>query len=147
VPIHIGSLIQQEVERKRLTYKEFGALIHRNEKTIPDIYDRQSMSTDLLITISQALKIDFFNIYYSEEPLKSLRNDEVARLNSQVQNFTGQIQRLTEEVKHLQKELVLTNDLNDALKEIISFAKEQIEQYKLKLPEISPCQKDANQSH
>ena len=38
--IHIGELIQKEVELKRLTYKEFGALIHRNEKTIPDIYDQ-----------------------------------------------------------------------------------------------------------
>jgi hypothetical protein len=147
VPIHIGRLIQQEVERKRLTYKEFGVLIHRNEKTIPDIYDRQSMSTDLLITISQALKIDFFNIYYSEEPLKSLRNDEVARLISKVQNCTEQMQRFSEEVRLLQMELALTKDLNEALKEIISFAKEQIEQYKLKLPGVNPCQKDANQSH
>jgi plasmid maintenance system antidote protein VapI len=73
--IHIGNLIQKEVERKRLTYKEFGALIHRNEKTIPDIYDRASMSTDLLLTISKALNTDFFAVFYSEEPLKSLRND------------------------------------------------------------------------
>ena len=63
MPIHIGNLIQREVERKRLTYKEFGALIHKNEKTIPDIYDRESMSTELLMTISEALKIDFFSLF------------------------------------------------------------------------------------
>jgi hypothetical protein len=124
--IHIGELIQKEVELKRLTYKEFGALIHRNEKTIPDIYDRASMSIDLLITISAALKRDFLKVYYTEEPLKSLRNDEVAYSNSQIQKLTEQIQKLTEDNKLLQKELALTRDLSEAQKEIISFAKEQI---------------------
>jgi plasmid maintenance system antidote protein VapI len=123
VPIHIGSLIQKEVERKRLTHKEFGALIHRNEKTIPDIFDRASMSTDLLISISQALHTDFLTVYYTAEPLKSLRNDE----------GTKQIHRLTEEIKLLQKELTLTQELVKSLKDTIAFAKEQIELYKLKV--------------
>jgi hypothetical protein len=36
----------------------------------------------------------------------------------------------------LEKELVLTQNLAEARKETISFAKEQIEQYKLKLTEL-----------
>lgn len=136
--IHIGSLIQQEVERKRLTYKEFGSLIHRNEKTIPDIYDRESMSTDLLVTISGALKIDFLNAYYTEDPLRSLRHDEVAHLNSQFEKYKEQIQKLIEENNLLQKELSLTRDLNNAQIEIISFAKEKIEDLKLKLSGAKP---------
>lgn len=137
--IHIGELIEAEVNRKRLTYKEFGALIHRNEKTIPDIYDRASMSTDLLITISAALKKDFLGAFYTEEPMKSLRNDEIASLNTEVRNFKDQIQKLTEEIKSLQTELTLTRDLNIALKEIISFARAQIEQYKLSRVGIIHC--------
>lgn len=145
--IHIGELIQKEVELKRLTYKEFGALIHRNEKTIPDIYDRASMSIDLLITISAALKKDFLNIYYTEEPLKSLRNDVVSQLNIQIQIFTEQLQKLTEENRSLQKELTLTRDLNEAQKDIISFAKAQIEDYKAKVKELTnnPNNPAANQ--
>src|ERR1044072_773271 len=135
--IHLGEIVQKTVEAKRLTYKEFGALIHRNEKTIPDIYDRASMSIDLLVTISAALKKDFLNVYYTEEPLKSLRNDEVAHLNIQLQIFTEQIQKLTEENRSLQKELVLTRDLNEAQKDIISFAKAQIEDYKIKVKELT----------
>jgi hypothetical protein len=135
VPIHIGSLIQQEVERKRLTYKEFGALIHRNEKTVSDIYDRESMSTDLLLTISGALKVDFLSFYYTEEPLKSLRDDEVGYLNGQIEKYEEQIQTLIEENRLLQKELSLTRDLNSAQIEIISFAKEKIADLKLKLSE------------
>lgn len=134
--IHIGEIIQKEVEAKRLTYKEFGALIHRNEKTIPDIYDRASMSTDLLITISQALHIDFLNFYYSEEPLKSLRND--ADLNKQIEKITAQLQKMIAENNLLQKELTLTQELVKSLKDTIAFAKEQIEIYKIRLESINP---------
>lgn len=134
--IHIGKLIQKEVELKRLTYREFGELIHRNEKTIPDIYDRASMSIDLLITISAALKKDFLNVFYTEEPLKSLRNDEVIQLNNEIHNCTALIQKLTEDNRLLQRELALTQKLTEAQIETISFAKEQIEHYKLKLTEF-----------
>lgn len=134
--VHIGNIIQAEVENKRLTQKEFGALIHRHEKTVPDIFNRASMSIDLLVTISAALKKDFLNILYSEEPMKSLRDDEITKLNNQ-------IQKITEENKHLQRELALTQNLNEAHKETISFAKEQIEEYKLKLTEL--VNKVANQ--
>lgn len=124
--IHIGKLIQKEVESQRLTHREFGALIHRNEKTIPDIFDRASMSIDLLITISVALKKDFLNMFYSEEPMKSLRNNEVA----------NEVQRLNEEYKLLKKELALTRDLNEAQKEIISLTKEQLDDYKNRVKEL-----------
>jgi len=36
MPVHIGKLIKEEVEHQRLTQKEFGALIHKNEKTVPE---------------------------------------------------------------------------------------------------------------
>jgi len=129
VPIHIGKIIQAEVENKRLTQKEFGALINKNEKTVPDIYARASVSIDLLVTISAALNKDFLNVFYNEEPMKSLRNDEVSAL-------INQIQKSSEENKRLQRELALTQNLAEALKETISFAKDQIEQYKLKLTEL-----------
>ena len=122
MPIHIGSLIRKEVARKRLTYKEFGALIHRNEKTIPDIFERASMSTDLLIIISLAQYIDFVSVYYNEEPLKNIRSDEGTR----------QIHKLAEEIRLLQNELTLTQELVKSQKDTIAFAKEQIALYKLK---------------
>ena len=126
--IHIGAIIQKRVQDLRLSYKDFGALIHKNEKTVPNIFERSTMSIDLLITISAALKKDLLNIFYNEEPMKSLRDDQVSQLNDQ-------IQKLNEEINHLKKELALTQDLRDAQKEIIYFAKEQLEEYKLKLKE------------
>jgi hypothetical protein len=132
MPLHIGNIIQAEVECKRLTQKEFGALIHRHEKTVPDIYERASMQIDLLITISAALKKDFLNLFYTEEPMKSLRDDEVGKVHLQMQ-------LIIEENKRLQRELALTQNLVESQKETISFAKEQIEQYKLKLTGVNNC--------
>jgi uncharacterized protein YlxW (UPF0749 family) len=135
--IHIGELIKAEVELKRFTHKEFGTLINKNEKTVPDIFDRASMSVDLLITISAALRKDFLKVFYTEEPMKSLRDDEIAKLNSQIQNISA-------ENKRLQRELALIQNLAEAQKETISFAKEQIGEYKLKLNDL--LNKVANKS-
>jgi DNA-binding XRE family transcriptional regulator len=128
--VHIGKIIQKVVEEeKRLTQKQFGNLINKHEKTVPDIYDRATVSIDLLIAISEALNKDFLNVFYNEEPMKRLRDDVVSQLNNQ-------IQKLIEENNHLKKELALTQDLREAQKEIIVFAKVQIEEYKLKLTEL-----------
>jgi predicted RNase H-like nuclease (RuvC/YqgF family) len=135
--IHIGGLIQKEVEAQRLTYKEFGALIHKHEKTVPDIYDRATMSIDLLIAISAALNKDFIKFFYEEEPMKRLRNDEVESLNLQMEKLNLQIQKVTDENKLLQRELALIQNLTESQKETLSFAKEQIEHYKLKLSELA----------
>lgn len=129
VPIHIGNIIQEEVECKRLTQKEFGARIHKNEKTVPDIYDRATMSIDLLITISAALNKDFLSVFYNEEPMKSLRNDEIVELNLQ-------IQKISDENKRLQKELGLIQNLAEAQKDTISFAKDNVRQLKFIMSQI-----------
>jgi hypothetical protein len=124
---HIGKIIQRHVQDLRLSYKDFGALIHKNEKTVPNIFERSTMSIDLLITISAALKIDLLKVYYDEEPMKSLRDDQVSQLEDQ-------LQKLVEKNNYLKKELALTHDLCEAQKAIIYFAK-QLEEYKLKLKE------------
>ncbi|MEP7371743.1 MAG: hypothetical protein ABI675_00045 [Chitinophagaceae bacterium] len=128
-PIHIGKIIQAEVESKRLSYKDFGALIHKNEKTIPSIYNRATMSIDLLVTISVALKKDFLKFFYDEEPMKSIRDDDFVSLNRQVD-------KMVEENNRLQRELALTQSLAESQKDTIAFAKEQIEHYQLKLNEL-----------
>lgn len=121
--IHIGEIIRKEVESKRITYKEFAALIHKNEKTIPDIYERTSVSTDLLIIISAALKKDLLNCLYDEEPMKSLREDVVSKLQYQ-------INLLTDKVEHLNKEIAGKQELIDVQKGYLVLATEKIEDYK-----------------
>lgn len=122
--IHIGEIIKSEVESRRFTQKQFGTLINKNEKTVPDIYDRPSVSTDLLLTICEALGKDLFSVYYNEDPLKRLRQDEVSKLK-------GQIQNLNEEINRLKRELELSQSLADARKETIFILKEHLTQTKI----------------
>ncbi|WP_207514996.1 hypothetical protein [Longitalea luteola] len=124
--IHLGQIIQSEVESQRLTHKEFGALINKHEKTVPDIYVRASVSTELLVSISIALKRDFVSLLYNEGPMNDLRNDEVARLNLSIRDKV-------EEINLLKKELELMRDLNEAQKTTISFAKDNAVQMKILL--------------
>lgn len=130
--IHIGELIQKEVEAKRLTYKEFGALIHRNEKTIPDIYDRATMSIDLLIIISEALKKDFLRIFYTEEPMKSLREGETVEYQHQMNAITEQVKKITDKAEYLAKELTGKQELIEVLKGYNLLATERLEEFKKK---------------
>ena len=130
--IHIGELIQKEVEAKRLTYKEFGALIHRNEKTIPDIYDRATMSIDLLIVISEALKKDFLRIFYTEEPMKSLREGETVEYQYQIKVITEQVKVLTDKAEYMAKELAHKQELIGLQKNYLALAIERLEDFKKK---------------
>jgi hypothetical protein len=132
--IHTGDIIRKEVELRRLTYKEFGALIHRNEKTIPDIYDRASMATDLLITISAALRKDFLTVYYTEEPMRSLREDEVAKLQYQVN-------LLTDRIDHLVIELASKQELIDMQKGFLVLATERIDYFQKRAEVIQQVEK------
>ncbi|MEP7374708.1 MAG: hypothetical protein ABI675_15035 [Chitinophagaceae bacterium] len=121
--IHIGKLIKAEVKKKKLTQKEFGALIKKSEKTVPNIYTRASITTDLLITISEALKIDFLRFYLNTEPMINLRDDEAGKLYIQILHDEEKINRL-------KRELALTENLIEAQKETIFLLKEQIENSK-----------------
>ncbi|MCS3801053.1 hypothetical protein [Niastella sp. OAS944] len=127
MPVHIGKEIQKEVERQKLTYKEFGALIFRNEKTIPDIYDRASMAIDLLVIISIALKKDFLSYYYDEPPMKYFRDDVVSKLKSEIQTLTDKQRRLEEEYE--QFKIVTEANMNTLAmaKDLIGELKSKIE--------------------
>ena len=101
---HIGKLIQEEVEKQRLTQKQFGALINKNEKTVPDIYDRPTMAIDLIVTISDVLDKDFLKCYYAESPMKRFLEQDMAV-------FYNQLQKRDEEIERLKRELKLTQEL------------------------------------
>ena len=125
--IHIGKKVQEKVEELRLTQKQFGDSISRNEKTVPDIYDRKHMSTDLLLRITKALNEDLFRHFYEEdETLKRLRKDEVSRLNDIIESQNEQIKLLQKELSHLK-------ELSETQKGYLESVKEQLIEYKRKV--------------
>ena len=121
--IHIGEIIKTHVESLKVTQKEFGALIYKHEKTVPDIFERATMSIDLLIIISKGLEKDFLNVFYTEEPMKSLREDEITRLESRIKT-------LTEKTELLIKELTGKLELIDVQKGNLLLVIERLEEFK-----------------
>jgi hypothetical protein len=124
--IHIGQIIQKTVNDQRLTYRQFGNLIHLNEKTVPDIYERRSVSTDLLVRICTALKTDLLCVFYEEEPLKSLRNDTISALQQDIKLLQHDIKVQIEINKWLERERSLQNRLIGAQDENIRLLKENM---------------------
>ena len=61
--VHIGKLIRAEMERQERTPVWLARKINCQRPNIYHIYRSESINTDLLVKISLALGVDFFNLY------------------------------------------------------------------------------------
>lgn len=66
MPIHIGSLIRDELRRQGHTNEWLAECIYVHPRTIQKIFCKQSIDTQQLFLISQALGADFFHFYSDE---------------------------------------------------------------------------------
>lgn len=66
MPIHIGSLIRDELRRQGHTNDWLAERIHVHPRTVQKIFCKQSIDTQQLFLISQALRADFFRFYSAE---------------------------------------------------------------------------------
>ena len=64
-PIHIGSIIRDELRRQGKTNAWFAKEINVNQRTVNKIFLKGVIDTHQLLLISQALGVDFFK-YYSK---------------------------------------------------------------------------------
>ena len=64
--IQIGKIIKEQFLQSKLSIEEFAGLIGCNKDNVYDIFRRERMNTDQLLTISKKLGFDFFK-YYSEQ--------------------------------------------------------------------------------
>lgn len=74
--IHIGKKIKEEVSKQRMSVSAFAKKISRSRNVVYDIFDRESVDTDLLNKIGKVLNCDFFSLYsaqkeYSQEGVKN----------------------------------------------------------------------------
>jgi len=65
---------------------------------VSEIFKCPDIDIDLLVSICKVLQIDLLQLYYKEEPLKSLRDEEIRILNQQ-------LKELTEQQKELERKL------------------------------------------
>lgn len=66
MPIHIGSLIRNELRRQGHTNEWLAERIHVHPRTMQKLFCKQTIDTQQLFLISQALGADFFRFYSAE---------------------------------------------------------------------------------
>ncbi len=111
--IHIGKKIKEEVSKQRMSVSAFAKKISRSRNVVYDIFDRESVDTDLLHKIGKVLNCDFFSLYsaqkeYSQEGVKSFGVKELESGYSKkgledLMSLQQQNQALKNEVVYLKK--------------------------------------------
>lgn len=64
--LHIGHIIQDKVKEEQISVSQFARELHCNRTNVYDIFERQSLDTNLLRRISVILNTDFFEILSNE---------------------------------------------------------------------------------
>jgi len=123
--IHIGQLIKEKVTEKRLSQEALGKMINTTKQNVGNIYKRRSIDTQLLLKLCTVLEFDFFEAFYSEEPLKAMRKKETDAFTAEITALQNQVKQKDERIKDLEE--IMTSH-----KKLISFLEEEKAQYKKK---------------
>lgn len=123
--IHIGQMIKEKVTEKRLSQEALGKMINTTKQNVGNIYKRRSIDTQLLLKLCTVLEFDFFEAFYTEEPLKSMRKKETDAFNTEINTLQTILRQKDERIKDLE-------DLINSNKKLISLMEEEKAQYKKK---------------
>ena len=124
--IHIGQLIKARLEETGMKKTEFARRINRSSQNVFDIFQRKSIDTDLLATISHVLECNFFEPFTAAYQLGQSHvqvADEMAQRYGSTANMlvaltlTEQdISMCRERTEQLAKEIVYLSEINALLK-------------------------------
>jgi predicted transcriptional regulator len=108
--VHIGLKIKEVLHERDMQIVSFAKRINRSRNVVYDIFERQSIDTELLKQISEVLNYDFFKLYKYER--KTSETDFITgeslvdRNELNELSLKTQIQSLQQENISLQKEVL-----------------------------------------
>lgn len=124
--MHIGKLIKERLQETGMKKSEFARRINKTSQNIYDIFERKSIDTGLLMTISEILRYDFFEPLSNHLDIENTNTNELkemqAKFGSTVGMFTALNKCMSEnqqqllEIKHLKKEVEYLKEINSLLK-------------------------------
>ena len=102
--VHIGKKIKEVLEARGLSVKSFSQEINKSRTVVYNIFERETIDTGLLKSISKVLKYDFFSYYTEAEKLKVkdfqapyLKGDAaIVELQKEIDSIKKQIQNLNQ---------------------------------------------------
>lgn len=117
--IHIGKKIKEELYRQGMPVAVFAKKINRTRNVVYNIFERESIDTELLNKISRVLNCDFFSAFsgqkeYNSEHIKSFivaensvayskKDEEIALLKQQMEVMKNEIAYLKKIISLMEK--------------------------------------------
>lgn len=121
---HIGELIKKRAKERRIGPTELGKLINTSKQNVYGIFKRQSIDTELLRKLSEALEYDFFYDY-----VKTLSfYDKTGQMNSaeirkEVEECKTELDQRNQEIDVLKRENDFIRRINELLEEKVGGSK------------------------
>ena len=113
--IHIGKKIKEEVYLQKIPITVFAKKINRTRNVAYDIFNRESIDTELLTKICNVLNYDFFKIYKGKKEYVNSLPESI--VNEDIPSFET---KLKSELKMLRQQNVTLQKEIDYLKKILS---------------------------
>lgn len=117
--IHIGKKIKEELYKQNVSVTGFAKKINRTRNVIYNIFERESIDTDLLNKIGKVLNCDFFSVYsaqkeYAIEAMKNFNSREpeahYGKQGEEIERLQQQVRTLSVEISYLKKINALLED-------------------------------------
>lgn len=112
--IHIGHKIKEELYAQGISVSVFAKQINRSRNVVYNIFERESIDTDLLNKIAKILNCDFFSLYSSQKELsrENIRHyseplDSYHRQAEELNLLQQQHDTLQKEIEYLKKIITL----------------------------------------
>ena len=105
--VSIGKEIQNQVHIKRMQVTKLARILNTNRNNIYDIYERESIDTDLLCKLCKALDHNFFYLYINDLRLELSQYIEPATKHTptEISEFIEIITKLRKEKQILESAL------------------------------------------
>lgn len=97
-PKHIGEYVGKLMEEANLNPTSLGRRINKAANTVKDILERESIDSELLLAISNAVNKNAFAYYDGKEPIASIKKrehekhtEEIKRLNTESDQYKREV--------------------------------------------------------
>ena len=115
---HIGVKITGALKEKKITPKQFSAMLGKQHQTGKRILGKADLHTSLLWKVSMALKHDFFQYFSASAPAENAElAKELAESKEKAAELEKAIGHMEREMEFLRKENDYLNQINRLLEE------------------------------
>jgi hypothetical protein len=105
--IHVGNLVAEQVDLKRLTKAKFARFMNVTQPTAVLMMTTKSMQTDKLVTLSQKFDYNFFKVISKQVGIANPMLYLQVNKDEQIKALTEENERLKEENRYLKKAIDL----------------------------------------